>query len=142
MPKKTHCKRGHLRSPENVNRHGDCIQCRDDRMNSWRKNNPDYERKWCEENPERRRAISLASHTGIDKEAVYQYLLERENTSVCDICQQECSTGNNLSLDHDHETNEIRGLLCKKCNSGLGMFNDSVKLMELATEYLKNKGIK
>ena len=139
--KKTHCKHGHLRSPDNVDRHGHCRACSRKRSYEWRENNLERHRasisKWRKDNPTRTRAIDIANYSGLDVETIYQYLLERGDISVCDICQQECPTGKSLAFDHDHETGEIRGLLCNKCNRGLGMFNDSVKLMEIATEYLK-----
>ena len=52
----------------------------------------------------------------------------------CAICKQPFD---NLSVDHNHKTNEFRGLLCKKCNTGLGAFNDSEILLINAIDYLK-----
>jgi len=67
----------------------------------------------------------------------YSELLQAQN-GLCAICQQTCSTGKRLAVDHCHETNMIRGLLCSKCNRGLGYFKDSLELIERAYEYLKN----
>jgi Recombination endonuclease VII len=39
-------------------------------------------------------------------------------------------------IDHDHVTEEFRGLLCKQCNSLLGMANDSVWVLTQAIAYL------
>lgn len=43
-----------------------------------------------------------------------------------------------LFVDHCHATNKVRGLLCSKCNTGIGMFNDNIKSLENAISYLKD----
>ncbi len=42
-----------------------------------------------------------------------------------------------LAVDHNHVTNKNRGLLCAKCNIGLGHFQDSIENLEAAVAYLK-----
>jgi hypothetical protein len=39
-------------------------------------------------------------------------------------------------VDHDHETNEVRGLLCHACNTAIGLLNDSVEQVRMALQYL------
>lgn len=48
-----------------------------------------------------------------------------------------CNSTDRLSIDHCHETGEVRGLLCGKCNSGIGLFKDKIDLLEAAIQYLK-----
>ena len=58
--------------------------------------------------------------------------------AICGIHQSDLNTI--LHIDHNHVTGELRGLLCVKCNTGLGCFNtdtESVKLLELAVKYTK-----
>lgn len=47
-----------------------------------------------------------------------------------------CSSTERLCIDHDHSTGEIRGILCSKCNSGLGLFKDNKILLQNAINYL------
>ena len=60
-----------------------------------------------------------------------------DQCGACAICQlHEKQLPRKLALDHNHTTNQIRGLLCHKCNSGLGFFNDNPKLLRAAITYL------
>lgn len=62
-------------------------------------------------------------------------LKQNSNCAICGINQSEISK--KLCIDHCHQTGKIRGLLCNNCNSGIGMFNDSITLLASAKEYLK-----
>ena len=56
---------------------------------------------------------------------------------ACNICGIPlCPSGRNLSLDHNHETNRIRGFLCLNCNQGIGKFKEDSKLLQKAIEYI------
>jgi hypothetical protein len=65
----------------------------------------------------------------------YSYMLEQQQGG-CAICFQENPTGNRLAVDHNHDTGEVRGLLCSRCNTGLGQFGDNVDNLEAAIDYL------
>lgn len=71
----------------------------------------------------------------------YDRMLDDQN-NVCKICQQpetKVRRGKkmNLSIDHDHVSGKIRGLLCSNCNRGLGMFKDNQVSLRAAAEYLR-----
>lgn len=66
----------------------------------------------------------------------YQELVDSQN-GVCAICKMK-DKHMALHIDHDHNTNEIRGLLCKRCNSGIGMFRESLNIIKEAVNYLEN----
>ena len=51
-----------------------------------------------------------------------------------------CGTTKNLHIDHNHETNEVRGVLCTNCNRGIGHLKDSPTLLLKAVEYLEKYG--
>ena len=56
----------------------------------------------------------------------------------CGICKQHQTTfERRLAVDHCHETGKIRGLLCMKCNQGIGQLKDSIEVLSNAIEYLK-----
>ena len=55
---------------------------------------------------------------------------------VCTICGCSDKT-RRLCVDHDHKTNKFRGLLCARCNRGIGMFRDNPILLEKASTYLR-----
>lgn len=74
----------------------------------------------------------------------YKEIYNNQN-GKCAICGKEESRTRKgrklpLSVDHAHDTGVIRGLLCAKCNSGMGMFGDNIELMKKAIDYLKNNG--
>jgi hypothetical protein len=52
----------------------------------------------------------------------------------CSLCKRPCEK---LFVDHDHTTKKVREMLCRACNSGLGMFGDDIELMQRAIEYVK-----
>ena len=54
----------------------------------------------------------------------------------CEICGK---FKRKLFIDHDHKTGRIRGLLCLKCNAGIGLLQDSPKIINNALKYLKRK---
>ncbi len=59
---------------------------------------------------------------------------------VCAICGVKTARkGWRLAVDHCHATGRVRGLLCHRCNSAIGMMRESAELMRRAADYL-NKG--
>jgi hypothetical protein len=86
------------------------------------------------------RSMYLLRTYGIDL-ATFDAMLERQG-GVCAICKEpetRVSKGNvtPLSVDHDHQTGRVRGLLCFACNSGLGRLGDTVQGLRAALEYLE-----
>ena len=57
----------------------------------------------------------------------------------CAICGEFFDKPSDAQVDHNHKTNEIRGLLCRKCNLGIGYFNDNLELMMRAIKYLNKR---
>jgi hypothetical protein len=65
-----------------------------------------------------------------------QYLVMLElQGGGCAICGKT-PEGRRLSVDHDHESGKVRGLLCDICNRGLGLFKDNTDTLRRAISYL------
>lgn len=85
---------------------------------------------------------SLRQRYGI---TVEQYeTLRQQQDGCCAICKQaeqqrdaRYGTLLDLAVDHDHNTGEIRGLLCSACNTAIGKFNDDPQLLREAIRYLE-----
>ena len=75
----------------------------------------------------------LARFYGISREQ-YEVLLARQG-GVCGICRKPPQEP--LCVDHSHITGRVRGLLCRKCNTGLGSYDDDASLMAAGIAYLR-----
>lgn len=77
---------------------------------------------------------------GISLDEYDEYLKKQKNS--CGICGVNVSEmKRNFDVDYSHSTNKIRGLLCPKCNKGIGLFNDDIILLTKAINYLKDAHI-
>jgi hypothetical protein len=94
---------------------------------------------WRTRNPEKHAQglfwSSIKRKYGITRDQ-YEALLCHQG-GVCAICRQTCVTGFRLGVDHDHKTGKVRGLLCSKCNRGIGNLGDDVVRLRLAVQYLE-----
>ena len=59
-----------------------------------------------------------------------------DQNGLCDICKQKDENQQELVIDHCHDTCTVRGLLCRKCNFGVGFFNDNPALLAKAAAYV------
>lgn len=95
--------------------------------------------KWFAEHPDERRAYMKAykaktyskRYHGVDR-AAYLAMCEQQH-HLCGICQRK----RKLVVDHCHATNYVRGLLCRSCNTALGLLNDNCDLFRRAISYLE-----
>ena len=68
----------------------------------------------------------------------YQDLLEKQNYK-CAICEDALTfIKNSAVVDHCHGSSKIRGILCRSCNTGLGVFKDNKSFLAKAICYLEN----
>ena len=102
------------------------------------KANTDTARAWVGANPARARTIRRAYRYGITHEQM-KYLEDRSE-GRCEICGTDCGMAK-LNVDHDHLTKEVRGLLCHRCNVGIGFFQDSEAILRTVIAYLRREAI-
>lgn len=66
----------------------------------------------------------------------FNKLLEQQH-GVCAICGGPPVMGQSLHVDHDHQTGQVRGLLCGRCNTGIGLLGDTEAGISKALEYFR-----
>ncbi len=79
-------------------------------------------------------AGSLQQRFGITQEE-YLQLLDKQGNK-CGICRCNYDRASRFHVDHDHDTGLIRGLLCRKCNLGIGLLGDTLDTVSDAVAYL------
>jgi len=101
--------------------------------------NAQYCRRWFSENKHRLKSLNRQSHLrvehGLTPEA-YEALFQAQN-GLCAICFRPCNTHKNLSIDHDHKSGKIRGLLCRNCNCAIGQAREDVTILKSMIAYLE-----
>ena len=113
-------------------RRNDCKDCKNAAARKIRKEQPEryarYKKRANEYLKERR--------YGITQDQFNQMLVDQNN--MCKICSTEFKSTKDTHIDHCHDTNIVRGLLCNNCNLALGQFNDNTDNMDNAIRYLQN----
>lgn len=104
-----------------------CRECQKKDNNNWIKNNPEKAHTNKREGNWKTHGITMTYE-------LYKLLFDLQE-GKCLICGSD-NDKKRLSVDHCHKTGRIRGLLCAKCNTGVGMFRDSETNLKLAAEYV------
>lgn len=68
-------------------------------------------------------------------ESDYQGILNSQGGG-CALCG-EVETGKRMPVDHNHDTGDVRGILCTSCNRGLGLMKDNAELLRKAAAYVE-----
>lgn len=100
----------------------ECRKCAAKRTQEWRKKHGNQ------------RAKHLQAKYKLSLEQ-YEILLAKQGGG-CWICGDIPKEGKHLDVDHDHQSRKVRGLLCHRCNKGLGGFRDRLDLLNRAFGYI------
>jgi hypothetical protein len=73
------------------------------------------------------------NHARVDRRRLHKIFTAPPPGAPCECCERVPQT---LFLDHDHDTGNFRGWICRECNSGLGFFGDDLEGLRRAYEYL------
>jgi len=78
------------------------------------------------------------SRYGISYEVFEEMLKSCDYTChICGCKVVQKHGGNKACLDHCHTTGNLRGVLCNRCNKGIGLLDDSVDVLQKAIDYLQ-----
>lgn len=64
-------------------------------------------------------------------------ILFKTQQGVCALCFKPSPSTRRLAVDHCHATGKIRGLLCFRCNAGMGQLGDDPELLRRAATYIE-----
>ena len=104
--------------------------------------NKKYFHDWYMKNRERQIKIGTAARRLRDyglTQVAFNQLLEAQG-GACAICRVLLDLGRGTHVDHDHGSGLVRGILCGRCNRGIGVFKDDAALLRAAATYLCEKG--
>lgn len=119
---------------------GYCRSCSVEYSRQWRQANPDKMSEYVKRNraryPQREHLYRRArlKKLGLTPET-YDALLAAQG-GVCAICHRRPSR-RRLSVDHNHNTGKVRGLLCAQCNHAIGLLAEDVGRLASAIAYLE-----
>jgi hypothetical protein len=117
-----------------------CRSCRVEEQKRWRLANPEIatlrNRDYYRRNPKSQRPRHLRRRYDIEI-AEYKALAEAQG-NACAICRTVAEDTWNMQVDHCHVTGKVRGLLCHKCNKGIGLLGDDPTRVAAALRYLES----
>ncbi len=90
--------------------------------------------RWRKENPERHRLLVRVQPYQLTADEFLDVVDAQDGD--CAICGDTLNVG--LEIDHDHDTDEVRGLLCGSCNKLIGLAREQQWILEAAQAYLAN----
>ena len=113
-----------------------CKECNIAGVKKWQSENPEkHEDNWKRHTSNRNWLVTKARLYNIHPDDLQKLISESEG--VCGICKKTPVRW--TVIDHCHNTTKVRGILCEKCNQGLGLFSDSPEILASAIDYLQSE---
>jgi CHASE3 domain sensor protein len=106
-------------------------------------------RQYLRDNPEYAETARVRARVAMDRKRmadpvlrrkleIYEYLVKLQGGDHCAICKVvRDPSKKRLAIDHDHVTDEIRGLLCSRCNRAIGNSREGIEWLQSALAYLE-----
>jgi hypothetical protein len=95
-------------------------------------------RKYKSKHPERVQAAQRKRIYGMGSKGFDEFV--KQQGGGCAICGNQDWAGHTPHVDHDHVTGNVRGILCRLCNTALGMIKDNPKTALAMATYLEKHG--
>jgi hypothetical protein len=92
-------------------------------------------REYVKANPEKTRNYRLKKY-GVTLNWLYQKIIDQE--FKCTICETHIDEKSAV-IDHCHDKNYVRGVICNKCNTAIGFFKNNTNSMKNAIKYLEER---
>jgi len=138
----------YARNKERLKREGRVSRPSKEYHREWRRRNRERLREkhleWRRANPDALKEIRLRRKYGISTDELSALFLAQNGK--CAICGKQLDmlapslSGLRPNIDHDHRTGKVRGLLCKGCNTSLGVFGDDLVGILRVVDYLVSHG--
>jgi len=121
-----------------------CNECRVEKImtafavNQYGKNNRILRRPVCIDCYSRKKKISVKDKREYDKINPRPQINKSWKCPICQVDKLRVFK-NDICLDHNHNTGEIRGYICGSCNASIGKFHEDTTSMERAIKWLKGE---
>lgn len=122
----------------------ECKQCTKKYQDTRRIERAKYLREYRKNNPDKTKQHIVKSKYGLSKEKYEELILS--SNGLCQSCGEPESFMKNgevrsLSIDHDHNTGAVRGLICNSCNRAIGFAKENADRLQACAEYLRRASL-
>ena len=108
------------------------------KVREWRQQNADAVKQYRANNRHKHYRQELVRKYGVEPQWFDDQLQRQENSCMC--CKRQFQWGHKQTtphVDHCHDSQEVRGILCNRCNTVLGLCEDNTELLTTLARYLR-----